>query len=563
MSGEIMSYMKFGNIPPDLFISGSITVAHGGTPSIAEMLCAPFASPTQNGNLAIIYGGVNITFPNARLLDVQYDVQGPGFQTMILKIADRRWKWKFGWIQGRYNIPDPKGGKIPQRQKTPKELIKLLMDAMGEPQYVAQGVPDKVRPFVEWDEPPVEALLKLCDVLGMRLMLDHLSNKAKIVPLNQGAQIPNLPTAIQGSLDLSQPGVPDKFIFLGGPIEWQWDLILEPVAEEKDGSIVPLDKVSYKPTNGWDHDAPPNHPNVKVEFRELAKKSVWRMYRPVMPLLKGKLKKGVDKIEELDRILLHDHMIETRKVDGRDEEERLPAAIYGLFDAKNDVSKVQPKTLDSVNGRFAEYQRGFHIDEDRGLVIFSDPVFLRVGASGLPVTNPVSIGNKIVKAKLWLRTAISVRDKDTGSFYRSFYEFAPPGQKLGTKPFYVSREDISATYYLDIASRQWKDNETDFTDAAKHYLEQALREFQISDPGSAIFAGIVPVAVDGAIHQVTYSIDQSGYSTTSVQRSREDTFRSITFKERSGQIALAKILRDEKKGPKKPKPKSGKKDDGK
>lgn len=542
--------LSYGNVPLELFLSGSVTFGHGGDPSYADLLYVPFANVAPTGTLVIFDGFKLLSLPQCRLADISYEIDDAGYQRMRIVVEDRRWKWRFGWIQGRYNVPDTKGGK-PAREKKPSELIALCMEAMGETSYVTKGVPADVRPFVEWDQPPLEALLTLCESLQLRLFLDVNTNKATIAPVHQGALLPINARLISPSLSVKPPLVPSSMHFLGAPIEWQYDLELESVMQDTDGKFLEPDKVSYKPKDGWGKE-PLDCPNVDPKYRELAKQWLWRGYRPSVPIQKSKLPDGADAIAELDRILpLHDQQCEKEVIEPGSEPQPKPAQLFGTWDNANDLASEKTKTVETSHGKMAVWDRGWSLDTERGVIQTGEPAYRRVLDSNPSVTqvNPLD-PNQLAAGKLYLRTAISVRDKVTGAFRRSQYDWAPPGTKMSAQPFVLARDDVAIIYIWDQKKKKWIDNLKAFEAEAGFYLAQEAQQFQVTNQATAVYAGMQLQALDGAVHQVTYTVDDAGFMTTSLSRSRENYLVRQTYAERRRQEAVRAILEKERRGAK-------------
>lgn len=550
---------NYSGVPLELFLAGSITFGHGGDPSYADLLYAPYPNPPLTGTLTIFDGTQVISLPDCRTQDMQFDVDGEGFTRMRLVVEDRRWKWRHGWITGTYNIPDPQAIK-PRREKKPSELLRLLMEAMGEPSFVAIGVPNDVRPFVEWDGPPLDAALALCEELGLRLFLDYTTNQATIRPLNDGAKLPSNNRLISPSIGVKPPLVPSTMRFLGSPMEWQYDLELEPVMEETDGSYVAMNDVSYKPKDGWEVEPIGSHedgyssacPNVDVKQRELAKKCLWRCFRVSVPIQKSKLKEGEDRIDELERILpLHDRQVHVAVLEPNTPPQPLPPQLFGKFDCGQDLAAEKPaKEVNSPYGKLPLWEKGWTLDVSRGLAWTNEPCFRRQKATDHASTQ-VDPGDypHYVAPKLYLRTAISVRNKDTMAFLRSTFDMSPSGQKYPGVPYVVARDDLALVYAWNPKTKAWEDNKKDFEEQAEFYLKQELRAFQVVDQATGVYAGMVVMPLDGAVHQVTYTVDDAGFMTTTISRSREDVLIRQTYAERRRQDVLREVLREKKRGP--------------
>ena len=88
----------------DQLLSASITLGHGISPSSAKLQIAPqvnFAAET--GTLSFEYDGTTVAFPDCKVDRSSMDRNERG-EVVQLSILDRRWKWRFGQISGKYNV---------------------------------------------------------------------------------------------------------------------------------------------------------------------------------------------------------------------------------------------------------------------------------------------------------------------------------------------------------------------------------------------------------------------------------------------------------------------------
>ena len=174
-----------------------------------------------------------------------------------------------GGISGRYNRLDKMGKLIPWTIRSPAEIVQICLDAMGEVNALVEvpdGIPRKAgrnvdrylklgenfpqsltNPPVEFDHsPPAEVLARFVEQFGCRVIYDPIQNRVKILPLGVGGTLPSVPAeAISPSFE--NPRIPNIIGVAGAPVRLQMRFVLEPVAEEWDGSLVPVNTVSYTP----------------------------------------------------------------------------------------------------------------------------------------------------------------------------------------------------------------------------------------------------------------------------------------------------------------------------
>jgi hypothetical protein len=196
---------------------------------------------------------------------------GPAGTTWTLQILDRRWKWAGGSIGGRYNRRDKRGKLVPWTIRSPEELAKLCLEAAGETRYVirlpagltraagadltdylqvGQNLPQTMaNPPVVWaDVPPMQALARLAEQFGCRVIYQPKADRVLVVPLGEGADLPRgIPIeAIGGVLD--SPETPSELVEKGAPTRYQARFVITPVGKEWDTSFREIDLLSYAPT---------------------------------------------------------------------------------------------------------------------------------------------------------------------------------------------------------------------------------------------------------------------------------------------------------------------------
>src|ERR1051326_9104851 len=156
---EISGVMSFPGIQQ--IESGSFTLSHGISPSIATLEILPQEPPIAAGGtllIAMVGAGIEIAFPSCKIqsASMQYNASGLVFR---LAIEDRRWAWKFGEIYGEYNQRLPDGSIDPATAVTPQNLATLCLIAMGESSFDVSQLPNDTYPQVKWEgDVPARAL---------------------------------------------------------------------------------------------------------------------------------------------------------------------------------------------------------------------------------------------------------------------------------------------------------------------------------------------------------------------------------------------------------------------
>lgn len=516
-------------------VSASISFAHGISPSVAMLEIVPQNRLTADvGTLSFTFGNQRVDFTNCKVDNhsLQWTARG---QIWRLAIFDRRWKWRWGKIGGRYNLRAGDGkiqgvGAKDSTEKTPQEMARLCLEAMGERRYDVGNMPNDSRPEVDWDEmPPAEALASLCDQLGCRVVLG-LDDRVHIYRVGQGATLPNN-EVMEDSLTLDLPEAPDELAVLCGASRWQADFELEAVGLETDGTAVaenlrgairPIDELSYAPSAGWG--------NVDIRTmcavtagkkeRELAKQTVYRWYRITMP------PPGAADVTELKQVLpLFDVQCETRLIENRKVPK--PALVYGTWCPSNYSLENVQLEFNPTGDTDSPWFRQWTLDRDLGIVKFSQPVFKN--ADHTSSAAPTSL--RYAAADLRLRCAYNVRDAKTRAFDR-YWRTLKTGLRNGTPTRYLRHEELIPTaiptYRKDFSVSKWTFNDAEIDAACQYYLNAALSAYQRPTPNTKKYMGIKPVQLDGAVQQITFNVGPSG-ATTVVSRNDEQLDRIDPF----------------------------------
>lgn len=211
------------------------------------------------------------------------------------------------------------------------------------------------------------------------------------------------------------------------------------------------------------------------------------------------------------------------------------ATAYGryVYPAWNTLQIAGATNQDAVNNFTSntavacEYQ----IDRERGIIMFEEPIYF------YKVEN-----NTIVQPFLYLRCTVSVRSFNSSAPER-FYLLRDLGGGRGTGPRVIKREEIVRQivpeYDAKFNVKSLFTNDEGIVQEANYAIDAALLEYQTKQPQDVTYMGIVPIAVDGTIQQVTWSVGPQG-ATTRAARDTEVFFHVPSYRERT----LMNSLRD-------------------
>ncbi len=580
-------------------VSASVTLGHGISPSVIRISVIPQATPiSEVGTFTLFVGSNIVTLPDCKIDYGSYQRQDSG-ELWNIALIDRRWKWRFGQISGRYNVRredaklqngDPldaeKSELVVDTERTARQLATMYLDAMGETDYDVSLLPEDARPAVEHDyDNPAQALATLCDGLGYRVVL-RLDNTVKIVQLGEGGELPN-DFLLEDGRTFNPPEIPDSIAVVCGPSAFQVDFPLEAVGVDRDvdsedkptDTIKPIEQLSYRPAGGWATADLPFLTNVTFNsseedvsgLRSLATKSVFRYYRIKMPVnIPGYAGPTGSLVTKREQILpIFEEQVVT--VVENDQAVPLPAAVFGVWypgldDPKNtsEILMVEGNSTPAIGneGEYKSqfYNRGFTIDTARGMVIFDEPVFKNATPNLAKVTP--------VEAQLVLRAKCHVREDTSLALVRHVHTRST-SSTLGTQPLYLKHDELFVTHVPTYDASKYAltpDGEndprtitsvanttTEINETCDHYINATLATFTKPEPHQIRAAGIWPVDLDGAIEQVTYQVGTSG-ATTTVSRGSEPVNAVLGHRERrraeiaEQQASNARLLRADLSG---------------
>lgn len=519
-------------------LRGDYTLSAGISPSTAALEVAPQAEPfAESGPLQITFGRTRITFPDCRIADA-FIPTGSSGTIITLTVLDRRWKWAFGQISGIYNARLASGKIQDGTEKTPRELAKLLLDAMGERGYTVAELPDESRPETNWThDNPASLLAELCDSLGCRIVLG-LDNRVSIRRVGYGRQLPQYQTRQTNGHGVDPPERPDSLLIVASPTRFETKFRLEAVGQDRDGTISPIDDLTYSPSGGWAEQHPELLSGVtSQQDRETALRTVFRWYRiqstaesiaPGTWTIPG-LPAG--KVKHSWQVLPLESARVKEQPDAEGARSPLPATVEGLYWSDAPDYEIPNAVGSGLVGR--PVRLSFSVDIARGIVMFSEPIY---SLTDTQQTEP---------AELYLTIGHSVKDEKTRQFERFTQERKLPGRRYNTGPRVIRRDDLARTVEGVYTSSPKTattvtTNDTELKREADYYLDAATAEYRGTETNQITYAGIEAIEPDGAIQQVSWSVGEAG-ATTTASRNTESSLVVPSYAERRRQEQAAEV----------------------
>jgi len=488
-------------------VGANYTLNHGISAGVCQLDCTPQDGlPKLIGPLTFISDSVSFTFKDCRIV-TGYSRRTTNGIIWSFQIQDRRWKWVYGSIYGEYNRRDASGNLlVPEEdrpiigvKKSAQELCKLLLDAMGETGYDVSQVTNLLYPHCEWIAAnPAQELAGLADLLGLRVVL-KINGKVALLKPGEGKKLPDGPVN-EESLVLDPPEGPDSIEVIGPPVRVQTRLSLEAVGEDTDGTIKPINDLSYKPSGGWSHGWPFFDAVTDNSDRAKAIKTIFKLYRcRSLISVRPPLLPQTGQVADLQQILpISEELCEVRYNPETKQNEHKRGSIYGIY-CINTLNNPMGNSTKDIDYQF---KGGWNLDGERGLVIFDEPMF-----------QYSTVDNGLAEAELYLECSFNIHTLETGQLLTWNHIVQSNGPKTGTGAEVLFsdtlRYEIYERFKQDGTPRDWEAVRGNaFLEAESEYLAaNAFAKYETQTPEDVTYAGFVPVELDGAICSVTWSLE--------------------------------------------------------
>lgn len=460
----------------------------------------PAGSPATN-TITIpdcIIDGVAASSENSELIEIRF--------------LDRRWRWSDGHIDGLYNQRLPDGSY--RFEKTPRDLMNLCLDAMGETGYTTIAVDSLARPAIDWrGDNPSLMLQELCTDLGYVVTINEL-NSVVIVKEGVGTALPITDGTEQNeflqSLKVKAGALPSAVRVACGNVQYQCMMKLVPVGIEPNGDIKPIDNLSYKPADGWLGREIPDHPSVTgtttingrdVSHNELARKSVFKWWQadgifgatnlgwkpPGFLEDSGLAPENQEQVSRDDVLPLRPYTNE-QVTTATGKKVRQKFKVIGAYRLNDDEQVVcQPGTL--WNGTATLDEENGIVKLDRAATIFS--------------------GNQEVAAtKMALVCVVEVNvDQNGGGNQKQYWGYTlNVGGGAGIRTIdYPDIEPMVTANYNDEALVDTTNNLTTVNAQAGYYAAAAREQLRPSDGGVVGYESFRTITLDGIRRQVRWS----------------------------------------------------------
>lgn len=519
---------------------------HGIAPSVAVLHALGSVPPPITGDLLFADGDTALLIFRDCAMDpttLEVPLVQRGYR-MRYNVVDRRWRWRYTTVTGRYNARMSDGTIAPQTYMSYRNLISLVLDAMGESGYTIT-LPNEaiIPPSVEWYEHRADLQLAwLCDRIGCLIILG-LDSHVYIRPNGWGPTYPANGKELVPRINTIPSSLPKAVMAIFSPTRYQMKLKLEAVGLDADGaSILPIDRLPYRPSGGWSLQIPGRFEDITdLTDRELATETVYRWYRIKEFAGLGKkltLPDGTS-LSHISNILpLHDTLVRAP----RDKVWQLGRAgarpyVEGRFfngdmTGLNEASSIELGTPPDAEWGFWDDES--EIDYAQGIVKFPYPVVKLLS------------GGHQDPAELYLTCAFNARIRPTATWtHRKFLWNMPTVPTTGVWAAQVDDPDV-----FGYAIQNYKEDKPSGT----------VNNFALVDAQGAALAGshachftnipkmsmqwngIIPYPVTGNVHVMRWKLG-GGEPTTWGGKNIEYRYLAPSYQERKIRHEASRMLR--------------------
>lgn len=504
------------------------------TSSVPDPISAKFypgVNLPQRGDIVLAFGSQFIRLADCRIVRSSPQRDANGGILYEYSFEDRRWRWQTKKLFAQWNVTID---GVQQYKKTFTEIVNYICRViLGEGTADTSVVQDSSYPenVTADGDLAVEVLESLLASRGYVVTLG-LNDQMIIRRAGVGSNLPNDQFVMDGESSYSPHLIPRRLFILSAPIEFEKDLLLEPVGEDIDGTIKPINSLSYNPAGGWEKENPAKFGNVAKEQRDLAKRCVWRMYKVAKPSLLP--------VPEAypfgDRPFVAPKLKSILPIKSKRSfaYEYKPAEVIGYFfdDKITSRNNAEPpdnfldSTFDQDESESIEknlfYQDSFSVDEARGIVSFGRPVYYkeRTGDEISPVAYK--------PAKILLRTSFRVR-QENGQFMRQVYTFWPGNQNVVPN---LDHTHVADEIPYWVTPREQRNKQL-FEFACQEVVKQESQKY-FMDSSATVVCNIFRFDywTDGRITAITYQRDESGAGTTTIEWQTEKPMSRLTYDEK-------------------------------
>lgn len=449
-----------------------------------------------NGSHYRLQGAASVSY------HLRQSMRRHGEPILSVSYEDRRWKWRYASVSGLFNerLPDCGIKWSPTHvgyRRNARELFSYVLAAAGDGGDVS-SVPANIYPRCVWQDVPCdEALEYLCDVCRCTIVLDA-NDQIKVVREGVGQPLQSGMTTHPRSF-MRIGALPDAFAIGCGPTRFQSKFLLQAVGLDVDGSIKPIDQLSYKPEEGWSTQYPGAFPGVAEKYRHLAIRTVWRWYR-----IKSQASGGLqipecdEPVLSIDQYELDHWLVDT----GKDQDEMprpIPAYLQGKYYPQNDLP-ANTVTKDYLPAPFT-------IIPSLNVVEFAYPVWY--------------VDDGYYEPSLYLTTSYKLKKANGGGYVRHSKRQVCAHPAAGTQDLIIPHPELWKTHVVRYSSNDTgvsgvENNLDTIGTEIDQYLSLNEPVYSNRTVTDYSYAGVIDPGVDGMREQAVIDCGHDVLPTTRI-----------------------------------------------
>lgn len=228
----------------------------GVTPSVCMAYGPPQDVKRRTGLLRFMRNRAPlITFRDCLVREV---IQKPTVATGTLEscyeIVDRRWKWAYRRVSGRYNYRDERGNLVKDTYKSWKDLFELVLDGLQEARRKLDLSHAPKEPMeIDWDDVTcADALRQLLTATGSVLALQ--TDDTVLVEAVGAGPVISRQHALTLRVWHDKTSQPVRYEVRFGPTIYQQWMACEPIGYNWPGELVPLEDVKWETDEFGEYD---------------------------------------------------------------------------------------------------------------------------------------------------------------------------------------------------------------------------------------------------------------------------------------------------------------------
>lgn len=559
--------------------SFSYSMGHGVVPGVMSFQIAPqeLSKIPKYGTLEIEYDGKKWKMKNCLSDRASYQFNSSG-EVIGFFASDFRWTWHYATVSGAYNLKDIEGNDllltdkkvkndadvIGYSKRSMRELCEICLEAMGvdKKKRNVRRIPDNIYPTVSWDnDSAAQALHSMLESVGLRLC-PNWKGGVTVHKAGKGAKLADYDKLESIGAEIDPVQKPKKIVYISQPIRYNVDFRLEAVGEDIDGSIRKVEDLTYwnddidasDPMAGFDDLIPDQAEDYGYSVAALAEKCLFKWWRITLPPSKDVFFRGV-KIPKAPNYALEKFRAEFGDIKyieqflpllpvqaetGTDTESKLKYTkrpfVFGKFVddgdlgelSIDDATKIPWDKLDEVRvGEENDLRHivtfsNMNIDHERGIVMFDQPITSQTDSSTFTIQRPI----------LYLRIGCLIKDLKTGVPVR--YKKERVIEKKSPASSIVVNVDEAQPYFA--AADSSGNNIAEVEKTFKQYDKEVNAAFELNEAQSATYIGLVDLKLDGAIREISFTVNAGGATTVVMRNTDRSTARTMSYLRRTEMI---------------------------